>query len=323
MTTSYGESVFARYSRKNQYLDSVRSLLGRDPSPDANMWFVHSTRGDDGNPGSIGGPLKTLSAALAKCRDDRDDCVVALPGSVFSATADLTTSAAGVNILGIGAGGLQPQITISNSTTSLVIGGSGTYIAGFNVHSATGETDSSTGIFIGKGNFTMKNCRLNVIGVGAAAYIGASAGNNITFVGNRVRGSGTAAIFSTIFVNEFKFADNNAYGTWSNGLVSMTSTGSAGFVMVSGNLAYNKSATAPSFMNVTNSNANGYIKGNSIASQVKVSSSESSIADVVAGSAGEMMVFQNFVCLATQGFQGFMPTQWVANVGASQMNASA
>ena len=89
------DSFMFRHARKNQFLDAVRGALGRDPSPDAMVFFVHTSRGKSNNDGSVGAPINNIHTALAKCRNDRDDCVVVLPGSAITATATVTTSALG------------------------------------------------------------------------------------------------------------------------------------------------------------------------------------------------------------------------------------
>lgn len=76
--------------------------------------YVRSTGPADGDPLDLNAKLvTTLNAGLARCRANRGDTVVVLPGHAESiATADAMSSlVAGTTIMGIGSGTLRPTFT--------------------------------------------------------------------------------------------------------------------------------------------------------------------------------------------------------------------
>ena len=325
------DSFMFRHARKNQFLDAVRGALGRDPSPDAMVFFVHTSRGKSNNDGSVGAPINNIHTALAKCRNDRDDCVVVLPGSAITATATVTTSALGVNIIGLGSLSTRPTITVSNSTTSFDIGGSGTFLSGFNFKSGATEVDSSTAMEILKSGCVIQDCKFNVVtnsGGGVQVRVGASATPYVTIkrcLFHMTTSSLAAITFASAAQHYYaKVADNEFTGTWAGGVINNTHIGACGsFLGVSGNYALNKSATAPCFGNITNSGCFGYYKGNRVHSYVASCASETSLADVFGASNSQMAIFDNYICTGTNGKLGYIPTLQVPAMNMSAVHASA
>jgi len=326
-------SYVFRHARKSQYLDAVRDAIGRAPSPDAMVYFVHSSRGTATNDGSIGAPINNMFTALAKCRDDRDDSVVVLPGSEYSitTTAPVVTSKTGVNIIGLGNLTTRPTIVTSNSSTSFDIGGSGTFMSGFNFLSNSAFTDASTALQILKPGVTIQDCKFNTIvnsAGGVQIRIGASATPNVTIkrcLFHMTTSSLAAITFASAGVHfNVRIADNEFTGTWAGGVINNTHIGACGaFFGVSGNYALNKSATAPCFGNITNSGCFGYYKGNRVHSYVASCASGTAMADIFGASNTQMGIFDNYICTGTNGHLGYIPTLQVPAVNMSQVHASA
>lgn len=68
--------------------------------------------GSDGNDGTYLRPFSTLDYAIGRCTASRGDIIVLMPGHVeeITAAAAITCDVAGVAIIGLGLGSLQPQM---------------------------------------------------------------------------------------------------------------------------------------------------------------------------------------------------------------------
>ena len=325
-------SYVFRHARKSQYLDTVRDAIGRAPSPDAMVYFVHSGRGASGNDGSIGAPIDNMFTALAKCRDDRDDSVVVLPGSEYSnvSLTAIATSKTGVNIIGLGNLTTRPSIVTSNSATSFGIGGSGTFMSGFNFLSNSAFTDASTALTILKPGVTVQDCKFNTIvnsAGGVQVRIGSSATANVTIkdcLFHMTTSSLNAIALGSGQHFNLSIADNQFTGTWAQGVIHTSHLSACGsFIRVSGNYSLNKSATAPCFGSIYNSGCFGYYKGNRVHSYVASCASGTAMSDVFSACNTQMGIFDNYICTGTLGCLGYIPTLQVPAVNMSQVHASA
>jgi len=325
-------SYVFRHARKSQYLDAVRDAIGRAPAPDAMVYFVHTSRGTSTNDGSIGAPINNIHTALAKCRDDRDDSVVVLPGSVIALAsgAAVTTSAAGVNIIGLGNMSTRPVITISSSVASFDIGGSGTFMSGFNFKSGSAATDASTAMEILKSGVTVKDCSFNVVtnsAGGVQIRVGSSATANVTIkdcLFHMTTSSLNAIALGSGQHFNLSIADNKFTGTWAQGVIHTSHLSACGsYIRISGNYSLNKSATAPCFGSIYNSGCFGYYKGNRVHSYVASCASGTAMSDVFSACNTQMGIFDNYICTGTLGCLGYIPTLQVPAVNMSQVHASA
>lgn len=87
------------------------------------MWFVSSVAGLSGNTGDDPmRPMATLQAAFNKCRANKDDYVILMPGhteTISTATA-VTLATAGVTVIGMGAGPKRPTFTLGTAATTTI-----------------------------------------------------------------------------------------------------------------------------------------------------------------------------------------------------------
>jgi hypothetical protein len=88
-------------------------------------FFVHSGTGTDGagygqNPDS---PFASISYALTKCTDSKNDVIYAMPGHAESiaAGATLACSVIGVTILGLGNGSNRPSISFAGTDSVIAV----------------------------------------------------------------------------------------------------------------------------------------------------------------------------------------------------------
>lgn len=86
--------------------------------------FVHSGTGTDGTAYGFtpDKPYATLDYAIGKCTEDKGDIIYLMPGhaeSIASATG-AAMDVAGVQVIGLGHGSLQPTFTLGTATTATI-----------------------------------------------------------------------------------------------------------------------------------------------------------------------------------------------------------
>jgi hypothetical protein len=117
--------------------------------------------GDDGRSGrSKESSLATLTKALTLVTASKGDTVILLPGhaETVSAAAGLAVNKAGVNIVGIGNGSLQPTITFDTvAAADMDIDAANVTIEG--VHFVANVADVVAAIDVNADDFTLRNCR--------------------------------------------------------------------------------------------------------------------------------------------------------------------
>jgi len=104
--------------------------------PNNNYWYVSSTKGNAGNPGTSDRPFNSLASACSTTVNGAltaNDVIIVLPGHTENVVAagGITLSTAGVQVIGLGTGSQMPTITFATLTTaSWVISGAGVKISG-------------------------------------------------------------------------------------------------------------------------------------------------------------------------------------------------
>ena len=129
---------------------------------------------DDSSAGSYNRPFASIDYAISKCTASRGDIIAVLPGyteDVGTAGA-IAMDTAGVAIVGLGAGSLRPQLTLSAAAGSMIISAANTavigcdFIAGFAlVVNAISITAAGTSASIERCNFTEEGTDLDYVDV--------------------------------------------------------------------------------------------------------------------------------------------------------------
>lgn len=94
------------------------------PFPMGNVFFVQSTHASASDTSGYGrspdAPFATIDYAVSQCTANNDDVIVVLPGHVETLTAagQLVFDVAGVRVLGVGEGSLQPKIDHTTADTA-------------------------------------------------------------------------------------------------------------------------------------------------------------------------------------------------------------
>ncbi len=107
-----------------------------------------------------GTALTTITLALAKCTANKGDVIWVGPGHAesFAAAAGIVINKAGVSIIGIGNGALQPTITLTTADTADIdVDAANVLIE--NIHFKSGFADIAACIDVNAINCTIRGCR--------------------------------------------------------------------------------------------------------------------------------------------------------------------
>lgn len=110
---------------------------------------------DGGADGSIRRPFSTITYALTRCVASRGDIILVAPGhaETIAAAAGIDVNVAGVAIVGLGIGALQPTLTLSTTTSDLKMSAANTTI--MNLRWVAGTSDVVRGV-----NIAAKHCTI-------------------------------------------------------------------------------------------------------------------------------------------------------------------
>lgn len=83
--------------------------------------FVDSGTGSDGNSGlSPSQPMATIDAAIGKCRANKNDVIIVMPGHTEAVTSSsIACDVAGVTFVGLGSGSLKPTLTFGATSSRI------------------------------------------------------------------------------------------------------------------------------------------------------------------------------------------------------------
>ena len=100
--------------------------------------------GSNGNDGSFNAPFSTVDYAVDQCTASRGDIVFIKPGhaETFAAADGFSIDVAGVAVIGLGAGTLKPQFTLSAATSDVNMSAANTTL--YNVALVPSATDVTT-----------------------------------------------------------------------------------------------------------------------------------------------------------------------------------
>ncbi len=147
--------------------------VGLAVPPRAGVFFVHSGSGNNGNTGK--GPesaFATLDYAVGQCTADRGDTIICLPGhaDTVSAAGGLVLDVAGITIIGLGSGTLQPTITLDTAATADIdIDAANVTIIGMNIRA--NYADIVAAIDVNATDFTLRGCRFTSVATNMNAKI--------------------------------------------------------------------------------------------------------------------------------------------------------
>lgn len=129
-----------------------------------NVFFVsstHSNKGDSAGKGQTpDAPFATLDYAVGQCTANQGDIIIALPGHVetVSAAGGLDLDVAGITLIGVGNGSLQPKIDFTTAATAdMDVDAADITIEGFQFEASF--ADLAAVVDVNAADFTVRNCR--------------------------------------------------------------------------------------------------------------------------------------------------------------------
>lgn len=193
--------LFSRKQPGGFYTVTDRGLF-----PSGSIFWVNSGTGTNGagygrNPDA---PVATIDYAVGLCTASKGDVIMVMPGhaETVSAAGGLDLDVAGITIIGLGNGALQPTVTLDTVTTADVdIDAANITVE--NIHFRANFADIAAAIDVNADDFTLRNCRLTAVATNMNAKIwvqdaAAGGSDRITIEGCYVRDVDAA---NTHFVN--------------------------------------------------------------------------------------------------------------------------
>ena len=165
-----------------------------------NIYFVDSTAGANGNPGTFKRPLASIDTAVGKCRASKGDIIIAKPGHVETVTAagGLDLDVAGIALIGLGSGASRPRINFTTAVgADMDVDAADITMANFLF---TGGIDALTGpIDVNAADFSLYNCEYrDVTGQATDVLVTDANADRITIDGWMHRGDAAAGSASSI-----------------------------------------------------------------------------------------------------------------------------
>jgi hypothetical protein len=141
------------------------------------IFFVHATTGSDGNKGtSPSKPLATINAAVEKCTANQGDIIYLMPGHVEDLADTTTTGAidldvAGISLIGLGSGSLQPRIDFNHADSDFFVGADNVTIENVRFHADVTDVKIGINIEDGVDYCTIRKCLFDVETTGTDEFL--------------------------------------------------------------------------------------------------------------------------------------------------------
>jgi hypothetical protein len=224
------------------------------------IWFVDSGHAAASDAAGFGrtpdAPFATIDYAVGKCTASQGDVIYVMPGhaEVVSAAADIALDVAGISVIGLGSGSIQPTVTFDTANTADVDVDAAN-ITVENIHFRANFADIAAAIDVNADDFTLRNCRFSEVATDMNAKIwvqdaAATASDRITIEGCRALALDAA---NTHFVNFAGTGDghriigNELIGDW--GTMAIGGAGVVTNAVVIDNVIYNAASDNDSCIN--------------------------------------------------------------------------
>lgn len=187
------------------------------------VFFVDSVTGRSGNTGDDPlRPVATTQQAISKCRANKGDHVVWLPGHAESVpgAAGIDMNIAGVTFIGMGRGAARPTITFTTATTATLLVEAAACAIHNVVFDLTGVDALAAPLAIQAADFTLTDSRIIVAssaGQATLALLTTAAANRMRLSRNVFEGSsdaGTSAAVRIVGGDRIIIEDNIFYGAY-------------------------------------------------------------------------------------------------------------
>lgn len=233
-------------------------------------FFVNSGTGTNSVSGgkSPDAPLATIDYAVGLCTANKGDIIYVMPGhtETVSAAAGIALDVAGISVIGLGRGTLQPKVTFDTATTAdLDVDAANILIE--NIHFTANYADIVAPIDVNAQFCTIRNCRFSETATNMNALIWILGGSTTTSSGLIVEDcvANDADAANTHFVS-LPGTDagniirrNLLYGDW--GTAAIGAAGNVVNVQIHDNRIYNAATDNDSCINVATAGT-GFISNN-------------------------------------------------------------
>lgn len=205
------------------------------------VFFVHNGVGTDANGRGTdpSRPFASIDYAVGKCRANKGDVIVAMPGHVETVVAagGLDLDVAGITIIGLGNGDNRPQINFTTAVT-----------ADMDVDAAditimncrfTGGVDNITAMVdVNAARFSMINCEYaDVTGQVAVFLLGDANADDLKIQGFKYKGDAAAGTSAAIQLNgsaNFELSDFFIDGNFANAALEVITVAATGLYVHDG-----------------------------------------------------------------------------------------
>lgn len=129
------------------------------------VFFVDSNTGDNSYKGtSKDKPFATVDYAVGKCTADKGDTIVVMPGhsETISASGTVTFDVAGVNVVGIGHGTLQPKFDYTVAAGSVEVDADNVSLQNLRFHANVTSVIAGLNVVSGATDLIVRGCRFDV-----------------------------------------------------------------------------------------------------------------------------------------------------------------
>ena len=162
-------ALFNRMVQRGVY--DVTSIGGHP----GDIFFVNSSHGYASDAAGFGkspdSPCESIDYAVSLCTASAGDVIYAMPGhtETVDGAAALSLDVAGIHVIGIGAGGIQPVLSMTADLATIAIGAANVTLEGFHISMASADT--AVVIDVNADDFTLRKCRFSQSAVDMAGTI--------------------------------------------------------------------------------------------------------------------------------------------------------
>lgn len=172
---------------------SVRGMPLNVTHP-GDVYWVSSTSGLNGNPGTYQKPFATIDYAIGKCSADKGDVVMVMPGHTETVTAagGLALDVAGVAIVGLGSGASRPTVSFTTAVgASMLVTAANCSVS--NILFAGGIDALTNPVHVQAADFSMIGCETRDVTGQATDFIVTTAAADRLYIDGWVHRGAAAA----------------------------------------------------------------------------------------------------------------------------------
>ena len=269
----------------------VPNTLNNLPATSGRVFFVSSTgnsdtggRASDGNTGRDPNvPMATIDAAIARCRANKGDMIVVMPGHAETVGASgITMDVAGVWIYGLGTGASRHTITFNATGSTLAMSAASTRST--NLRFALGIDNVVSAITITGANTIVEDCETVIHAtLQFVTLLTATDAQYVVIRNNRFRGLHTASGTSGVVVDgcdDLQIIGNQISGHFTEHALDNTTPGSVDEILratIADNFIRNDSTTAGDKAVDLDANATGMFSNNMLSGGLATTAANFSI----------------------------------------------